>query len=63
MASKQPLFLVGDVGATNARLAITALRDGAIEWIHEARLANAELSNFDAAIHSQLVNSFVQFAK
>src|SRR4030095_11148461 len=39
MTAVKSFFLVGDVGATNARLAITTLRDdGAIEWIHEARL-------------------------
>jgi len=51
MDSAKSFFLVGDIGATNARLAVTTLRDdGAIEWIHEARLADARLSSFDAAI-------------
>lgn len=45
-----PCFLVGDVGATNTRLAIATLRGGAVEWIHEVRVADAELSSFDDAI-------------
>jgi glucokinase len=50
MAAVQDFFLVGDVGATNARLAVTTLRDGEIEWIHEAHLADAQFADFDAAI-------------
>lgn len=45
-------YVVGDIGATNARLAITTLREGAIEWVHEARVADARLSSFDAAIQA-----------
>src|SRR4029453_12319475 len=58
MTAAKSFFLVGDVGATNARLAITTLRDdGAIEWIHEARLADAQLSSFDAAIDALFTGS------
>src|SRR5215471_9191834 len=50
MVAQRSCFLVGDIGATNARLAITALRDGNIVWIHEVRVADADVSSFDAAI-------------
>jgi len=60
MAVAESCFLVGDVGATNARLAITTLRDGAIGWVHEARLADAQLASFDAAIDTLLEGSPVE---
>jgi glucokinase len=60
MAAPRPYFLVGDVGATNARLAITALRDGAVEWIHEVRVPDAELSSFDDAIDTLFAASPVE---
>ena len=44
------LYLVGDVGATHARLAITTSRNGGIDWIHEVRLADDEFATFDAAV-------------
>ena len=50
MAAARKYFLVGDVGATNARLAIATRSGGAIDWIHEARLADASFPTFDAAI-------------
>lgn len=50
MATARKYFLVGDVGATNARLAIATRSGGAIDWIHEARLADASFPTFDAAI-------------
>jgi glucokinase len=60
MAAPHAHFLVGDVGATNTRLAITTLRDGAVEWIHEVRVADAELSTFDDAIDALFVASPVE---
>lgn len=50
MVASRSCFLVGDIGATNARLAITALRGGSIAWIHEVRVADADVSSFDAAL-------------
>jgi glucokinase len=43
-------FLVGDVGATNARLALARFAGGALEWLHEARCSDAALRDFDAAL-------------
>lgn len=60
MAAPRSCFLVGDVGATNSRLAITTWRDGAVEWIHEVRLADAELSSFDDAIDALFTASPVE---
>ncbi len=60
MAASERLFLVGDIGATNARLAITTLRDGALAWVHEARLADAELPSFSAAIEALFAGSPVE---
>lgn len=50
MVVQRPCFLVGDIGATNARLAITTWGSGGISWIHEVRVADASVSSFDAAI-------------
>ena len=60
MAAARSYFLVGDIGATNARLAVTAWRDDAVEWIHEVRVADAELSNFDAALDALFAASPVE---
>jgi glucokinase len=57
MVATRKCFLVGDIGATNARLAITAWSDGAIDWIHEARLADARFPAFDAAIDAAFAGS------
>ena len=53
------MFLVGDVGATNARLAIAACTAGEIEWIDEARHADAELPSLEAAVDALLSQSTV----
>lgn len=60
MTSAPKLFLVGDVGATNARLAIATRNDGAIRWIHEARLADARVATFEAAIDAVFAGSAVE---
>jgi glucokinase len=59
MTGAHRFFLVGDVGATNARLAIAARTDGAIEWVHETRQADALLASFDAAIDALFAQSSV----
>ena len=56
-AVPQRLFLVGDIGATHARLAITTLRDGRIDWLHDVRLADAGLPTFDAAVDQVFATS------
>ena len=43
-------YLVGDVGATNARLAIVRFANDALEWLHEARCSDAALRDFGAAL-------------
>src|SRR4029450_4573657 len=63
MAAPRAYFLVGDVGATNTRLAISTLPDGPVEWIHEVRVADAELSNFDDAIDALFAGSPVESAR
>jgi len=60
MAAPHDYFLVGDVGATNTRLAIATLRDARVEWIHEVRVADAELSSFDDAIDALFAASPVE---
>ena len=55
MTGAHRLFLVGDVGATNARLAIATRANGAIEWVHESRQADADFATFDAAIDALVV--------
>jgi len=60
MATSRKLFLVGDVGATNARLAIATRSGGRIEWVHEARLAAASCPTFDAAMDAFFAESLVE---
>ena len=60
MSGASRLFLVGDVGATNARLAIATRNGGAIEWVHEARLHAASYPTFDAAIDAVFAESSVE---
>ena len=55
-----PCFLVGDVGATNTRLAITTMRNGAVEWVHEVRVADADIPSFDAALDTLFAASPVE---
>src|SRR5437660_4011842 len=55
-----PCFLVGDVGATNTRLAITTMRNGTVEWVHEVRVADAEIPSFDAALDTLFAASPVE---
>jgi glucokinase len=43
-------FLVGDIGATHARLAIATFAGGALEWLHDVRCNDAALADFDAAL-------------
>jgi len=59
MAGGHRFFLVGDVGATNARLAIATRADGRIEWIHEGREADANFPTFEAAIDALFARSSV----
>ncbi len=57
MIAARKCFLVGDIGATNARLAIAARNEGVIDWIHEVRLADAGFPTFDAAIDAVFAGS------
>jgi glucokinase len=59
MTGAHRYFLVGDVGATNARLAIATRTAGAIEWVHETRQADANFATFDAAIDALFAQSSV----
>jgi len=60
MTAVRRLFLVGDVGATNARLAITTRSANGIEWVDEARHADADFSSLDAAIDALFAQSSVK---
>ena len=58
--SLTPMLLVGDIGATNTRLALATLVDGAIEWLHETRFADAKLASFDAALDALFATSSIE---
>jgi glucokinase len=60
MTAVRRLFLVGDIGATNARLAITARTSNGIEWVDEARRADADFPSLDAAIDALFAQSSVE---
>jgi glucokinase len=50
MAKPPPVYLAGDIGATNARLALATLVAGRVEWLHSALLPAAQLGGFDDAL-------------
>ena len=54
------MLLVGDVGATNTRLALAGFGDGAIEWLHEACFADAKLASFDAALDALFAGASIE---
>jgi glucokinase len=60
MAASRRMFLVGDVGATNARLAVATRTAEGIEWIDEARRADADFPSLDAAIDALFAQSSVE---
>ena len=62
MSAARHLYLVGDVGATHARLALTTSRNDRIDWIHEVRLAAADFATFDAAVDRIFAASSVERA-
>jgi glucokinase len=60
MTGAHRFYLVGDVGATNARLALATRVNGTIEWIHEAREADADFPTFEAAIDALFAQKTIE---
>jgi glucokinase len=52
MADSAPIYLVGDIGATNARLALATVDAGRVAWRHAARFAGAQYDSFGAVLEA-----------